>query len=185
MGVCTSVDAPFCLFGFKFENNTGNQTEITYSFYSSNNLVSTHAEDHLSTLNFDSLIPCAKEEIRNALKSYEGIVNLKFLELKDNKNAHLRFSVADMAHKRAAVSFPNFHSEPCKEIAGNIIINPQITGYNCKLFYSLMLHEIGHALGMGHVNSKNIMNPSINLKFQKLQSGDSLGIIKLYGKRDS
>lgn len=182
MAKCSDSNAPFCLYGFDFKKEA-QTTTISYSFHSAGNLVSTHAENDLTSQSFELLIPCAKEEIQKALQAYEGVGDLAFTELKENKPADIRFYVADMADKRAAVSFPNFVSGTCMAIAGNVIINSKISGYNCELFYSLTLHEIGHTLGLGHVSSDNIMNSEINLEFDALQAGDSLGIIALYGKK--
>jgi hypothetical protein len=128
MGICSEGNAPFCLYGFDFKKNKGNPgenatTQISYSFYSAGNPISTHSENNLKSQDFDILLPCAKKEIKRALNSFEGVANIAFIELEDNKHADIQFFLADMGKKRSAVSFPNFTTSPCKDIAGTIIIN--------------------------------------------------------------
>lgn len=96
MSVCLDDDSPYCHFGFKFETFKQEKYQITYSFYAAGKEVNTHSDDHLISLDFESLIPCAKEEIRNVLKAYEGIGNMTFQELTDNQKADIRFYVTDM-----------------------------------------------------------------------------------------
>ncbi len=186
MAVCGNSNEPYCLFGFEFTNNKKSKanksaTLISYSFQKDGQKVSTHAEDSLLSLSFTELIPCSQRSIERALKAYEGVTSVEFVKNQNEFERGINFVVADMGDKRGAVAFPNFESAPCDKISGNIIINPRVNGHSCDSFYIVMLHEIGHALGLGHVKSDNIMNPDSYKKHRSLQSGDSLGLIKIYG----
>lgn len=68
-------------------------------------------------------------------------------------------------------------------IAGDILLDT-ISAFNNDpvLFFNLVLHEIGHALGLGHVSSDSIMTPSV--KKIGLQADDIAGIQEIYGVQD-
>lgn len=188
MAICSNSNEPYCLFGFDFTNNkkseaNKNATLISYSFQTKEQKVSTHTEDSLLSLSFSQLIPCSQQSIERAFKAFEGVTNIKFVKKQNELDSDIKFFVADMEDKRAAVSFPNFESGRCEKISGNIIINPRVSGHSCESFYVFMLHEIGHALGLGHVRSDNIMNPDTYKKHSKIQKGDSTGLIKIYGRK--
>lgn len=48
-------------------------------------------------------------------------------------------------------------------------------------FYSTALHEIDHAIGLGHVVTTNIMNVNGNKSLDSLQTGNIAGIRSIYG----
>ncbi len=50
-------------------------------------------------------------------------------------------------------------------------------------FNGLALHEIGHALGLGHVSSNSVLTPSLSAT--TLQPDDVLGIQQVYGEQDN
>ena len=64
-------------------------------------------------------------------------------------------------------------------------ILPKPFSYNfqsCNNFYRTgLLHEIGHALGLGHVKSNMVMNPIAYKNFSHLQTGDIKGVQTIYG----
>jgi predicted Zn-dependent protease len=45
-----------------------------------------------------------------------------------------------------------------------------------------VLHEIGHALGLGHVSTDNVMNPGVQ-HLTDLMPGDIEGIQSIYGAK--
>ena len=82
------------------------------------------------------------------------------------------------------IGYPNYTDVLCSELAGNIVIDVNTNVSDCQDFFLFMLHEIGHVLGLGHVETVNVMNKTfLNLNISNLQSGDSLGIIQIYGAK--
>lgn len=68
-------------------------------------------------------------------------------------------------------------------IAGDILLDTLDKFNNDPvLFFNLLLHEIGHTLGLGHVSGDSIMQSSI--KKIGLQADDIAGIQEIYGVQD-
>jgi predicted Zn-dependent protease len=192
MGACLSSEADYCLFGYKWgmdkyfspwgDDVTGPRHPgggITFSFQNENGLVNTHSQINLPSLSFDRLPAFAKEETRKAFQAWEGIADLQFKEMEENSDTQIKLFTAEI--KMGGVSFPNIDTAPCDKLAGSIIIQADLKIYQ-ERFYTLMLHEIGHSLGLGHVKSANIMSTEY-YKFNTVQAGDSLGIIEIYGPK--
>lgn len=190
---CTDGNGAYCLFGFKWGrdsvfqepgfNSRGPKSSgglVTYSFQEENGLVNTHSQVNLPSKSFRNLPPCAKTEIRKALNAWSGIANIEFDELADNSDSQIKFYVADIVQR--GLGSPNYPDGLCSDLSGNVIIKSFGIG-DCNFLYVFALHEIGHVLGLGHVDSENVMNPNFSaLNFNKLQMGDTLGILELYGE---
>ncbi len=195
MDSCVAGDGEYCLFGYKWGtvntfSNTGYDATgphepggtVTFSFQENNGIVNTHAQANLPSLSFNNLISCAKSEIRKALNEWSTVANIEFQEQPENSNADIQFFVADI--KQSGVGFPNFTEEPCNILSGDVILQSDLNVDECNTFYLFALHEIGHVLGLGHVNSYNIMNPDFyTLGIETLQNGDIEGLIQIYGNK--
>lgn len=55
--------------------------------------------------------------------------------------------------------------------------------WSFNMAVAVICHELGHALGLPHLNSGNLMAPYYDPNVTKPQDGDVAEIIKLYGKR--
>ena len=192
---CINGNGSYCLFGFKWgEENpftpagynaqgpekSGGQ--ISLSFQENNGLVNTHSQVNLPSKSFDSLIGCAKAEIRKALSEWEANADIEFVELPENSQSDIRFFVADI--RQSGVGYPNYNDSLCLSLAGNIVIKANNRFNTCETFYLFMLHEIGHALGLGHVSTSNIMSPNFeSFNVQGLQPGDIQGLKEIYGEK--
>ena len=191
---CTNGNGEYCLFGFKWGlDSTFSQAGynaqgpassggiVTYSFQEENGLINTHRQINLPSNSFDDILSCAKAEIRNALDSWSEIADIEFQELSDNSDADIRFYTADII--QGGIGYPNYPDDLCNSLAGTVIIQSSLGINDCNSFYLFALHEIGHALGLGHVGTANVMNPDfLDFDFQELQTGDTSGIQELYGQ---
>lgn len=194
MGACPDGEGEYCLYGYAWgldksfspygTDVTGPQltnTTITYSFKPENTPFSSHRQSNLQSFSFEVLPGYAKEYLRKAFCAWGGVANINFKEVSEKENSDLKILIGDI--HVAGIGFPNIKDQNCSEIAGNILLSKDLKTSE-KHFYSLVLHEIGHSLGLGHVKSDNVMNPDKNDRFKQLQKGDSLGIIALYGKKE-
>ncbi|OJJ19470.1 hypothetical protein BKI52_21930 [marine bacterium AO1-C] len=192
---CTNGTGDYCLFGYKWgltptfspagfdaagPKETGGT--ITFSFQGEGQLVNTHAQIDLPSRSFDHILGCAKTEIKNALNAWAAAANIEFEEQAENSPSQIRFFVADI--RQSGVGYPNYVTAPCNAIGGDVVIKANVNIQDCSFFYGFVLHEIGHALGLGHVQSANIMNPDFpDFNITTLQSGDLKGIEALYGAK--
>jgi predicted Zn-dependent protease len=177
----------YCLFGIRWDSTNSKQnqlpdskvqTELIYSFMDSGFTFNTHSQDHVISLSFDKVINCSRQSIRNAMLEWESAAPLKFIENTNNDKANIKIAIAEIS--QGGLGYPPYSNEPCKELAGLLIIKP-IQNSTCDSYYYLALHEIGHILGLGHVRSNNVMNPDKDYK--KLQPGDIQGIQAIYGNK--
>ncbi|MTI23281.1 matrixin family metalloprotease [Fulvivirga sp. RKSG066] len=185
----------YCLFGYKWGENQdfdeagiearGPQTKggtITYSFQGTGHLINTHRQINVPSQSWNEILDCAQDRIRQAVSEWEKVADINFEELPANSDTDIQFYVA--AILQSAVGFPNYQEDPCTILSGDVVFDANSKEKSCHGFYINALHEIGHVLGLGHVNSKNVMvTGESKFSFKGLQSGDIEGIIQLYGPR--
>ena len=114
-----------------------------------------------------------------AFTEWSSVAKINFREVILNENADIKIMIADI--EQSSIGYPNYDQSPCSDIKGQIIFKRN--EYTCSTIYGAILHEIGHVLGLGHVNSQNVMHPSQSTTYSQLQSGDILGIQSIYGAR--
>jgi hypothetical protein len=143
---------------------------------------------------FDAVIsdPSYQQLVRDALAAWESVANIDFIEVIDSSAVELRFgwdyidgpyqTVGEASWKSTSsdgVNFSIFSAEVRFDTTENWSVAK--TDVNKTSFFAVAVHEIGHALGLGHVNDpKQMMYPQVTGQYA-LGEGDIAGVRQLYG----
>jgi hypothetical protein len=165
---------PFTVAGFDKPGPSSGKIQVSYKFIDTGFTFNTHSQNDVKSIAFDEIVSCSKQTIRDSFAEWESNADIQFIEKTGNDQSDIKLIVANIT--QGGIGYPPVPQGLC---SGLIIF--QKFQYTCSSFRILALHEIGHVLGLGHVNSENVMNP--NKKFLNLQSGDIKGIQSIYGKR--
>lgn len=185
----------YCLFGYKWGDDQdfdkvgfeaeGPQTSggiITFSFQERNGTINTHRQINVPSESWGEILGCAQSEIRTAIRDWQEVADFTFQELPENSDSHIKFYVA--AILQSAVGYPNFIENPCIILSGDVIFDANSKEKSCKGYYINALHEIGHVLGLGHVNSQSIMaTGQSKFSLNGLQASDIKGVQQVYGEK--
>ncbi|NJC24858.1 matrixin family metalloprotease [Neolewinella antarctica] len=189
-----SSDGEYCTFGYKWGDNnpfavSGIEADgpkltggtITYSFQEAGVIFNTHSQSEVISSTLDLIMVCsAREQVNRALLAWQAVADLVFEEVGSTDQSDLRFFAADI--EQGGLGYPNYDDDFCRNLAGQVIFDVPTGRQNCDQFYNLALHEIGHALGLGHVSSDNIMSTNFSNDVTELQPGDVAGIRSIYGE---
>lgn len=179
---------------------------VTWSFQT--HIVANREEDNpvgVTLVPLSSFMPAGFEaDVRAAFDAWEAVTNIHFVEIADGGGdggddpvadiriaGHVGFETATvLAHGFFPGRLPAFGT-----IAGDIHFDTDetwstttsVTPGGIKVF-NVMLHELGHALGLGHSDESlvtGIMNPNYNAALNALQPDDIEGIQEIYGEPDN
>jgi hypothetical protein len=187
---CGNVD--YCTWGFKFGDNNpyspsganipgpkSKVASISYKFLDAGKEFKTTLQDAAMSMDIDGDY---REEIRKVISEWSSVANINFIEKPANELTNITIASAFIPISSSGglvggLGHPAFLSEPCKQIAGLLVLSSKF-----RPMPRVILHEMGHVLGLGHVSSENVMNPN-NSNYEHLQPGDIAGIQSIYGSK--
>ena len=158
----------------------------------------TTSEGYLSSL-YAELDPVAdtavwQKEFARALQTWSNVSNLNFHFVSDDGSATGTSGLAQGDSRFGDIrlgghtldgflAYAYYPSSTTK--GGDITLSPDFT-YHIGTYidlYSVLLHEVGHSLGLGHSTSGTIMYDTIVSVYSGLTSDDIAGIQSIYGAR--
>ncbi len=148
------------------------------------------SEDVLDGLKYTGGNPdLITDTLASAFDAWEEVASINFEYTSNYSSADVRVLTGDTDGSAGFASY-SFDGNPglSSIFSGTITFSDALTwspdGSGGTNFHSVALHEIGHVLGLGHVNdSSEIMNPVISVDV--LGDGDILGAQILYGTGES
>ncbi len=161
---------------------------IPWSFAEGN--VATITSRYAGYLDIDSPIEAQyRDTVRAAFAAWAAVTNIIFEEVPDGRTGTIRLGNhfidgRSLTEASVAGQTQSWGFQSSIE-ASQIVFD--VDAYDDEAFYEIVLHEIGHALGLGHSEFEaSVMYPQVNgYNFKGfLATDDLLGIAELYGTRD-
>ncbi len=186
-GNCVDADVPYCTYGFKFGDNNpfspngpnvagpGSAAKlISFKFMDEGLVLKTPYQNYAETV---QITEEERASIRQYISEWSSVANINFIEKASNDATNVSIGKAFIPlEKIGGYGIPQFLDAYCNQVVGLIILQSKH-----NVTSRVVVHEMGHVLGLGHVGSQNIMNGSPTV--DHLQPGDIAGIQSIYGSK--
>ena len=152
------------------------RTIVTWSFMPGRLSVNSNP-----TFDLERFMPDGYQEIfKSAFDAWSKASGLEFLAVQDKGTAEQNPQEADIRITGGNTGqFLAFAFFPPR---GTVVFNPGVNWATPRLLNRTALHEIGHAIGLGHESGlRAIMHPIVTRGFDELQNDDIAGAQARYG----
>lgn len=168
---------------------------VTYSIASAGYSLSAFGQGSIQSVDGSDFYPDIdyQAEIAAAFDLWSQAANIEFVQIEDgggnpggNRYGDIRFFFGEIPGSTIGLAFfPSFFSS--SQIAGDIMLDDVNTNssFGMNVFRALLIHEIGHALGLQHVpnGSNSVMTPTVGLSAPTALDAEALQLI--YGVQDN
>jgi hypothetical protein len=180
---------PYSVTGYQWGSTT-----VTASFMPDGSTTNTGATTNLfSTLNASHATETWQREFARALQTWANATKLNFYFVSDSGAASgtVNGSQGDirLTMSPRSDSYAGYTYYPSGSSLGGDMFLSSNYGWNIGQhidLYSVVLHELGHSLGLGHSDVGGaVMAPTIGTVYSGLSSDDIAGIQSIYGIRQN
>ena len=163
---------------------------VTWSFAGAGLDISSFGDSSGDSVDGDSFLTFNYEDVvRDAFAQWSTFGNIEFMQIEDGGGDAGSGTVADIriffgAIPGGTIGYAFYPSSYGSAIAGDVLLDT-VTSFNTNqnLFAAVVIHELGHALGLGHEDENSVMTATVSES--TLQQDDINGIQEIYGVQDN